>query len=247
MLKIIDPHHQDLLNIYAKNDPIMACRILSLYQCYQNHPDIARFYINEVGGLLCALGSSIFLCGRVDGEELRGFAEAFGSRSISGAGGDWEQGFADCKILRTPVMRYQGGKAPSPISAQGIDTNPNRRRVYEILCCDADFANSVQDLHWISDVATRQRLGLTRLYTIDDQATAGVYFISNRVGILASVATLPAARGRGLASDLIRFITAELLTEGILPAVICGEASLEKFYNLLGYQTIYSHSHILLQ
>lgn len=246
MFKIINPQNQDIIDIYTKNDPIMGCRIHTLYQCYQNYPDIARFYTNEEGGLLCTLGSSIFLSGRIDGKELRGFADVFGCRSISGASGDWEQSFADCRILRTPVMTYQGSLSPIN-SSDAVNTNPLRRRVYEILCCDASFAASVEDLHWISDVATRQRLGLTRLYTISDQATAGVYFLSDQVGILASVATLPQARGQGLASTLINFITAELVKESILPAVICGEDSLEKFYNSLGYQTIYSHSHILLQ
>lgn len=246
MLKILKPHHQEILDLSAKDDPIMGCRILTLYRCYQSYPEIARFYYDPAGGVLCTLGSSIFVCGKVDGEELRGFAQAFGSRSISAAGGDWERSFGGSRVIRSPVMHYQGAK-PSIATQHSIDTNPQRRRVYEILCCDTAFGSSVEALHWISDVATRQRLGLTRLYTIGDQATAGVYFLSNQVGILASVATLPEARGQGLASALIKFITAELLAEGVTPAVICGEATLEKFYNSLGYQTIYSHSHLLLQ
>ncbi len=246
MLKIISPQNHDILTIYPNHDPIMVCRINALFQCYHAYPEIARFYYSDTGGLLCALGGSIFVSGDIDGEELLGFAKTFGFRSISAASGEWESSFAGCKAITTPVMTYQG-IMPLQISNILIERNPQRRSVYEILCCDADFAAGSDPLHWISDIATRQRLGCARLYTIGNLATAGVYFISSQVGIIASVATRPEARGQGLASTLIRFITAELISEGIEPAVICGNLSLEKFYSSLGFKTIYSHSHILLQ
>ena len=206
---------------------IEAGKINALYQAYGTEYDFCRFY-RQGNCVMSSLDGSfvIFDGGNADIAELadffrmNGFAEIFCSETL---------GKALAEMLSVPyasinVMRFDGASV-CPIS---FDSSPALSDVYSVISEGFD----IEFEPWYLDMSHRVRHGVSRCCLLEDKAALVIQHDINGEALISQVACRKAFRGQGIASRLVRAVSASLTPSEIY--VICEDA-LIPFYEHCGF------------
>ena len=115
---------------------------------------------------------------------------------------------------------------------KGIDKPVSLQQMFIIL--NSSFQGLQYDL-WYADMSHRIRHEVSRAFTYKSASCANIEFCLNGKAYISSVATLPAARGHGGASGLLKHIAAMLSRYKIEGYLWCYE-ELADFYTKLGFK-----------
>lgn len=115
---------------------------------------------------------------------------------------------------------------------KGVDKTVSLQQMFIIL--NSSFQGLQYDL-WYADMSHRIRHEVSRAFTYKSASCANIEFCLNGKAYISSVATLPAARGHGGASGLLKHIAAMLSRYKIEGYLWCYE-ELADFYTKLGFK-----------
>ncbi len=204
-----------------------AQKIRALYHAYGTRFDFCRFYC-QGRSFLAVLDSSAVLCSEVDADfsEWANFMFACGIKdvfcSVEASRELVLGGFGEC--VEHNVMKFNDELSVVP----EIITDPALSEVYAIIGESFDIPFEP----WYLDISHRTRHGISRCCILDGVSALVIQHDSNGEALLSQVATLPAARGRGAATRLVRG-AASLLSPSEVYAVC--EDELVPFYLGCGF------------
>lgn len=206
---------------------ITAQKIRALLAAYGTGYDFCRFYRHNGGSFLAGMGESFVLCagGGADCEELAQFLNFSGCAELlcdSECGGKINVSLGS-DLSRVNVMRYGGTGIPCE-----MECSPPLSEMYDIVGTVFGFEYEP----WYLDMSHRVRHGVARCRKLEGSALVIQHDI-NGEALISQVATLPAQRGRGLASGLISSVCAELCGREIY--ILC-EDGLIPFYRKNGFE-----------
>ncbi|MEF9983853.1 MAG: GNAT family N-acetyltransferase [Oscillospiraceae bacterium] len=231
-------------------DPILGCRIYTLYNCYDNDYPFLRIWVASEDNNITACIS--IMCGiatitandKCNFEELSYF---FGHDStIDIIETNEETGKKINEYLKNdyktrPIMKFDGEIPQFPIDMK-IFTSASKY-IFPILQeSDPEFDSS-DFMAWFYDVHRRMTNGFCEMFTIKDDddnfvSTAGYYVSSPISAVVGSVATMPNYRGKGYGSALVKFVTGTIKNLCKDSYLIAANDDLIKFYGNLGYSVI---------
>ena len=222
-------------------DPVTACRLQTLWQCYREFPSIVTLWQSDGEGILCRFGDRLLTAGSVDQVELAAFVDFTGIAVVEGPANDLPNiaGFArrEYGTMVCGNLEKLCGRPPTP------QPMPDLREVFEILCaCDNDFAANADYYFWLSDIRRRIRLGLATVALDERGATASVVAVGGGFALIGAVATMPEARGHRLAFALIENLCAGAIAKGLRPLVVVQTPSLIATYKKLGFESFGTHA-----
>lgn len=112
------------------------------------------------------------------------------------------------QTLRRSIFGLKSRQTPPNIDISQINDNPRLDDVYSILT--EGFPNLIAYDLWLTDTSHMVRRGLRKCYTYRGlTAATAVYDYDDHV-LIGQVATKTAARGKGLARDLLRYIADDM-------------------------------------
>lgn len=123
-----------------------------------------------------------------------------------------------------------------------IDVRPPLLQVYQVLsgAADGDFSIGAFE-PWYADMSHRIRHGCADAFLVREGVApvcaCAVGALTSRAGLVSGIASLPAWRGRGLATALMLELGRSLDSRGTVPLLVC-HADLCGFYTRLGYRKI---------
>lgn len=250
MLRLIDKAPDRALNATLEAHPELSVRIGALWQAYGPGRNFFNVWLQDGDRACLARLDDVFFL--VDG-----------TVDING-GTDWEEIASmlrmspefSCLLTTETAARRVAERLGSPVSVgtrrllrmdtlpRGprpagvtIDRRPDLRSVYRVAA--SFFPMPGGFIAWYTDMSHRLRHGCARAYALwTDGAPASVCLVSaqsGQAGLISSVTTLPACRGRGFASALLHAACADLLQSGRTPILEC-RPELLTFYRERGFR-----------
>lgn len=139
--------------------------------------------------------------------------------------------------LHRSVFQLMPGEPSPQFDAGQINTEPRLDDVYAILA--EGFPNLIAYDLWMADTSHTVRHGLRRCITYQDMSTASiVYGIGDQLEV-RQVATRTAARGKGYARDMLRWLASEFDARGRV-AVLEALDIRKSFYEEIGFRMLES-------
>ena len=204
-----------------------AQKIRALYRAYGTRFDFCRFYC-QGRSFLAVLDSGAVLCSEVDADfsEWANFMCACGIKDVfcsAEASREFVSGgFGEC--VEHNIMKFNGKLIAEP----AIVTDPTLSEVYAII--REGFNIPIEQ--WYLDISHRTRHEISKCCTLDGVSALIIQHDFNGEALLSQVATIPAARGRGTATRLVRGVASLLSPSEVY--VVC-EDELVPFYLGCGF------------
>jgi len=226
-----------------ETDPFFGPRMASLYQAQGFIPD-ADYWVGTHGALMRYFGT-LYLIG--DASAPDEFLYTIDRNPLwAGIEGSAELIRPVCDTLglssyrHAPCMLHDGIILPS-YEGYDIRKSENLQQFFEILSvCHEGFREHTSYSLWYQDYAARVACGATELYFLYEKntpAACATLNVQNRHhGILGSVSTLPAYRGKSYGKAVSAFVTRRIREKGLTAGLQCHEESLVDFYAPLGYR-----------
>lgn len=227
-------------------DACLGCRIFTLFNCYENEYSFIQNWVAENNDKITACISimsgvaTITACEDCDFEELIYFLindSTIDYIETNEFIGEKINKYLNAKTKTRPIMMFSG---------EHCDFTPNfpiyssviKESFSVITQSDKNFEGT-DFPSWFYDSHKRIRSGFCNIYAIKDNekfvSTAGYYVSSPNSALVSSVATLPSYRNKGYASNLVEFVTQEILNMGKKPYLLAANDDLISFYENLGY------------
>lgn len=138
--------------------------------------------------------------------------------------------FVTCEYLYNNLMEYLGERY---FPSSGLmEANPSLDDAYEILRHDFKLHRDI----WLTDLSHRIRHGISRLFIYGGACTATVLYDKGDV-FITQVATKEAARGKGLATSLLREIASLTEYRDKRVLLVCRNTKLD-FYTKVGFKRV---------
>lgn len=172
-------------------------------------------------------------------EELAGFLGMTGCDTLEGPADALRQlqktMGQEKSVYSCAVMEYRGGRLDIP-GLEQIEVSPRLDDVFAILKeSHPYFAQTAQYDQWLCDSSHRLRHQGGWTGMLRGKATASVTALSQKYGLIAAVATLPEARGRGYASVLTAWCVNRILDSGRTPVLMAGSSPVVPLYRGIGF------------
>lgn len=183
-----------------RGETVNPIRMKTLFRAYEmKYPQIVRFYGNEDGSfLVCAQGNIATVY--TESETILQEAAPFLQMQFSEILTEYPVKLIGYQL--EAGMMYQ--KAKEDFSLCQIESiSHNIQESYEILSQVFSSINADTYMQWYADTSHRIRHGVSKIYTCENQCTATAYGVIDGVMLITQLATLPKARGKGLASQML--------------------------------------------
>lgn len=231
-----------LENIDGKND-ILIGKIHALYQAYgMGH--VCRFYAQDDRLLISVLGNDAVIARLNDG--------VFSGESAAELAAFLYAGFVHVALLPPEIMRgiepyfacehrynhimcckavsIYSGKCDNQAESE-LNANPDLDAVFRII--DGNFP--VAYTSWLADLSHRVRHGISRVFLCGGVSTVTALYETADMVFLTQVATLESARGKGIASRMLRQICAAYHARGKDVYLVCRDSK-RGFYERIGFE-----------
>lgn len=219
-------------------DPYSA-RITALAKTYGAEYDFALFWVQKINEIpvaaICRIDGNMTLCCEetADFEELLCFVETVGYSSITADLSVFEKlGINPQKTSYT--VKYKGGAKVS----DNVLSDYDKKEIYSLLCTCGFELGSYNA--FLSDVCARLNKSTADLAAKEINgilcACAFALFEGEKSVLLGAVATNPAARGRGYASELVGTLAQKKCEKEVF--LFCRNDSLADFYSKIGFETV---------
>lgn len=229
--------------------PAVGAQIYGYFDRYQNRYPFCASWVcmderQRVWGALGRYNGTLRLsCGflaQEQAQELAGFLSMTGCDTLEGPAKVLEQLQQALerrsRIYSCAAMEYRGGILAAD-GLERIDASPRLDDVFEILKnSHPHFAATAQYDQWLCDNSHRLRHQKGWTGTLCGKATASVAALSPQYGLIASVATLPEARGKGYATVLTAWCVNKILSSGRIPVLMAGSAPVISLYRRAGFE-----------
>ncbi len=240
----------DALHWFCEGNPF-GCRILSAAQSYPDAP-FAGFWLqsDEQGRLRAAIsrldGDATVCCGILSSgekEELCSFLQTVGVQSVFAPKGTLSGArISDSGVVLLLSEIPKNAEFPRKSSAGEfcLETSPAVREIFALFssCSGRGFEFSATDAAYV-DLSHRLRHRFCRVIGMKNEAgilcaAAMTTAESKTAALIGGVCTLPALRGKGLASVVVAALCGELKTEN-KKIFLFAERELIPFYGRLGF------------
>lgn len=228
-------------------DSFPALRIRALWRAYADYlgtggpgTEFPEFYANETGEIaLCKEGNFavLFCADTAHAGEAEGFLPLIADEVL-----------ADLPLSLPGYKASSGGiyamEQPRGELLRGVTEEIGA--AYEILrSVFPDGINEQNRMQWHADLSHRIRHGMSRVFTLDGSCTGTLYFTEEGQLALSQLATLPSARGQGLARRMIGHIAAAVRADGQAferMILMSQNAASDGFYEHIGFRRIGSYT-----
>ena len=217
---------EELYSALDKFKPdILRGKIKSLEESYGfKYPFLKFFVQTDLSAVIAVYYDSAVVLGKADEETALFLETEFGGEVLTSA--ENEKIFGSFSYETLYIMEYTGIISEKT----ALRTDLSYEKVYEIL--KEGFDIPFDD--WYTDTCHRVRHGISRIYTIEDKATATEIFSVDGISLITLVAVKKAYRKSGLGGMLVKSLSEKLKEKGKI-FVIC-EKSLIPFYEKNGYK-----------
>lgn len=200
---------------------IFSGKIKALALAYGFEYPFLRFFCTENNTVIGAYYGSAVVSGAID-EEILHFCLSLGCGEVL------FPGIAETPLERLNIMEYKGNPPKSGNTPLCTDTPYSC--VFDILKEGFDISFD----EWYTDTCHNVRHGISKVFTLENNATAQKMFTVDGISLVSLVAVKKAARKNGTGSRLIQAVSA-LLAKDSRVFVIC-EDKLVPFYIKNGYE-----------
>lgn len=245
MIKLLDEVKSEYFSIL--NDNHYKRKIKSSYGAYKCEYDFCRFYLIEnenVQGIICMFNSTMTIsiakdCVYTDEfvDDIVLFIEMNKPSQVETEmklSGILHKYLTDIYVIHNRTLYELENKLTDnydePTKPEKLDD------VFNILKQSFPDLNGAYE-KWLTDTSHRVRHGFADVYIYDKKATAMVQYKIDDVAFIGYVATLPEARGQGLARKLIAHICGYYSHKGYKAQLLARDHRVS-FYNELGFTKI---------
>ncbi len=205
-------------------DPIGNIYPRAILQGYPADDTFYRTFESEEG-IILSTGSTAYLSGQFDPEELDAFLSMLGTREVISPQPNGNK----------HILVYRGKKEPSTAS---YARDSAMKEIWQLLC--ENFHN-MPDYDEFYQAKTAQRLylgGCTGVIYDNTRiaSTASVLVAANDYALLGAVATHPACRKRGHAGNILRLLIGDLLDRRKTPIILCDNPVAIHLYRGMGFE-----------
>lgn len=238
--------HVEDAGLIDKNNLTETCcgrRILSYLHAYGTGYDFCRFFVNDSGGVILLINSTMLVVGKeFEREELVTFAQMNRPFRIEGSDCAIEilTGIDGYKRLHRTIFKLKSDNM-SVIDKQDINFDPKLDDVYEILT--EGFPNLLDYKLWLADTSHRVRHGISRVFTYKGATTASITYDMNGFVLISQVATKISARGSGYARIFLKWL-ADYVEKQNKTAFLYALDTRESFYREIGFE-VYNDEYVL--
>ena len=218
-------------------------RIISYLDAYGMSYDFCRFYQSEKGCVILFVNATMLLSGEeFERDELRSFVHLYRPFRIEGSqqGIDLINGIEGYRHLHRNLFKLisadEGG-----ITDSEVDMNPSLDDIYAILA--EGFPNLLDYPMWLADTSHRIRHGISRVMCYNKTTTASIVYDIDGYVLVGQVATKTAARGKGFARQLLKWLAYRLAQEN-KTAILYALDTRESFYREIGFE-LYNSEYVL--
>lgn len=211
---------------------IFSARVLAAYRSYYDIP-ASQFWLQwEEDQVTAAIslvdGFAVFSAKeQADYEELNAFLQMQPWFRLQCAA-DTAEKLPFSTEWASMLVRFEEPK-PDPLGCK-LASDPGE--VYDILKRCFTEAELQNRNDWMADLMLRWRRGTAKSWLLDGACTVSALAVTEGFAFLGAVGTLPEARGKGLAGQLLRHIAGELTGREIW--LSCRE-QLQGFYESIGF------------
>ena len=214
--------------------PLLAVHA-QVFGCSSN---LLQLYLCDEG-VLQLRGDSAVLLGRTDGEELAGLLAFLGITRLRTTAEmppppGWHQAEAVCVMEWQPTLGV-----PLPQLPQGavLIDEPAMGDVLAVLAGEGIQGAAAENLY--SELCSKRSRGLACACTAEENgvtlAAACAAAITGEEAYLSEIATLPAARGRGIGRALVAALAARLAADGKRRVTLLCRTNRRSFYQSFGF------------
>lgn len=174
-------------------------------------------------------------------DELAPFTEMFSAEIIEMSDSIAGKMVIPAGMKPSPRIEFRmSGGTGGDFSA--LNCAPHLDRVYDVLA--ESFPELADFGMWLTDTSHRCRHGIGRTFLYKDLACASVLFEDDSAALVGEIATLPEARGRGLARQMLYLIADRLGREG-KTASLFSLPHRASFYREIGFEAVSEHTVLL--
>lgn len=243
MIKLINDSDLDKVGILHKD--YYGRKILSYFRAYGCKYDFCRFYTitdNDELGYMVHFNSIVIICSHTElpYEELRHFIYMNKPFRTEAPGKilDRIAPVEGYRVLRRTEFAFTDHE-PDDFDISRLDDTPKLDDVYNIL--NAGFPTLTQYQMWITEHSHKIRRNLSRIYMYNECTTATVIYDVDDYVLIGQVATMPEARGKGYARELLYWIGHHLSQQGKTVRLFALDYR-ESFYKEIGFKPISSEN-----
>lgn len=136
------------------------------------------------------------------------------------------------------MMRYTGGLFGAEYGR--IDQNPRLDEFYAVITAANPWIAATTDWSgWYTHTShlMRHGLGFAAMLRQNGEAVAagGVFTAGEKAAVISCIATLEAARGKGYAALITKYLSDKIIAQGKIPALFCASDKLAEYYAALGF------------
>ncbi len=223
---------EKILPTMERNGTLVG-RLLSWWEAYGKHPQIAQFYKDEHGG--CAVlvdGQAVLICNTTDSREE--FVSFFSLRKdIKNIYTD----IATAEAFQLPFSCVEVMRCEKTIPLQPL-VSSSPQEIYTVL--STVFENFSAFEPWYLDVSYRMRHDLCHQTSVrkDDTLVSTAMTVAEweSGALLGSVATLPEHRRRGYAAQCVLALTAFCQQAGKAVYISPKNKEAKRLYTALGFR-----------
>ena len=221
--------------------PCMGPLLAVHAQVFGGSSNLLQLYLCDEG-VLQLRGDSAVLLGRTDGEELAGLLAFLGITSLRTTAEmppppGWHQAEAVCVMEWQPIS-----SVPLPQLPQGavLNDEPAMGDVLAVLAGEGVQGAAAENLY--SELCSKRSRGLACGWTVEENghpiAAACAAAITEEEAYLSEIATLPAARGRGIGRALVAALADRLSAGGARRVTLLCGTHRRSFYESFGFVQI---------
>ncbi len=205
-------------------DPIGNIYPRAILKGYPADDAFYRAFASEEG-IILSTGSTAYLSGRFDTEELDSFLAMLGIREVISPRPDGNK----------HILVYRGEKE---LSTARYAQESELRDIWQLLC---NHFQNMPDYDEFYQAKTAQRLylgGCTGVIYDDARlaSTASVLVSASDYALLGAVATHPDFRKRGHAGNILRLLISDLLDNKKTPIILCDNPIAIHLYRGMGFE-----------
>lgn len=228
------------------HERVFGSRILTALRVYGIEDERVKFYVCEQDGEPAAalhLAQSVLTVSAAEGLAADPIAELIRRERVAET--DCEEKL--CLALQQQLggvteqsyyMVYCGEDAGGACDGMQPGELP---KVFQVLQRSHEYYREHLDYAvWSADLRSRLSRGLSELYQLEVNGeivgTGSIASEDDTCGVIAAVAVVPEYRGRGLGSDISRFLVRRIMEKGKIPRLISGYDAVAELYRKIGFE-----------
>lgn len=261
MIRLVEERLYPQLVEVCRKYPLYGNLILVNWECFREDWNTCSVWIGEDGKgtpqyALCRMGDFYRMAGQdsqdslIDVQELAEFlrlqpsGDIQGNQAVMARLNQYLKKEPYSSITMLNRGEPDGRPLPYEAAFDAIRPCESLTGLHKMVCLGYEyFREHVEQESWVSSLFAQKRKGCARPYEriVDGKPVcSGILTLAqdSADASIGTVCTVPEYQGKGLASEMVRFLCREAALLGKPVSLDCGEEALGRFYGRLGFEVI---------